>query len=141
MAEIKIEKKAPIWPWILGILIIAGLVYYFVSRDEEEVVEREDTTVITTNDVNTNASSNNEDAIASYASFVESADMDVEYTYTSDALHKLIAATRSAAEMSNVNIDADLTAATERADEITKNPQSLEHANMIKDAASTITKA
>lgn len=53
MAEIKIEKKAPIWPWILGILIIAGLVYYFVVRNDDQVREVEETTIITTNDVTT----------------------------------------------------------------------------------------
>lgn len=34
MAEIKIEKKKPIWPWILLILIILGIVAYFVYAND-----------------------------------------------------------------------------------------------------------
>ncbi len=37
MAEIKISKKAPIWPWILLVLIvIAGLFFLFFYGDAEE---------------------------------------------------------------------------------------------------------
>ncbi len=33
MAEIKIEKKKRIWPWIVAILLIFALVYYVFLRD------------------------------------------------------------------------------------------------------------
>ena len=33
MTEIKIEKKKPVWPWILLILIILGIVAYFVYAE------------------------------------------------------------------------------------------------------------
>jgi hypothetical protein len=35
MAEIKIEKKKPIWPWIVAVLLIAALIYYMYSSDSE----------------------------------------------------------------------------------------------------------
>ena len=35
MAEIKIEKKKPIWPWIVAVLIIGALVYYLFVKDHE----------------------------------------------------------------------------------------------------------
>lgn len=35
MAEIKIEKKKPVWPWIVALLLIAGIVYYVFLRDNE----------------------------------------------------------------------------------------------------------
>lgn len=35
MAEIKIEKKRPVWPWIIVILIILALVIYFVYANRE----------------------------------------------------------------------------------------------------------
>ncbi|WP_205334609.1 hypothetical protein [Flavobacterium fluviale] len=35
MAEIKIEKKKPIWPWIVALLIIGALVYYVFLKDHE----------------------------------------------------------------------------------------------------------
>ena len=40
MAEIKIEKKAPVWPWIvLTILLVAAFVYYLVATNKVEVDE------------------------------------------------------------------------------------------------------
>ncbi|WP_281232801.1 hypothetical protein [Flavobacterium gelatinilyticum] len=35
MAEIKIEKKKPIWPWIVAVLLIGALVYYVFLKDDE----------------------------------------------------------------------------------------------------------
>lgn len=35
MAEIKIEKKRPIWPWILLILVILGVIAYFVYQNQK----------------------------------------------------------------------------------------------------------
>jgi len=35
MAEIKIEKKKPIWPWIVALLLIAAVVYYVFLRNDE----------------------------------------------------------------------------------------------------------
>jgi hypothetical protein len=50
MTEIKIEKKKPVWPWILLLLGIIALVYFLFFRDREaerEVVnEVEETTTM-----------------------------------------------------------------------------------------------
>jgi len=50
MAEIKIEKKKPIWPWIVAVLIIAALLYFVFLKDNEvrseSSVEIEDTTSV-----------------------------------------------------------------------------------------------
>lgn len=35
MAEIKVEKKAPIWPWIIAAIIIGVLLYFLFFRDKE----------------------------------------------------------------------------------------------------------
>jgi hypothetical protein len=35
MAEIKIEKKKPIWPWIAVVLIIGAVIYYIYCTDHE----------------------------------------------------------------------------------------------------------
>lgn len=45
MAEIKVEKKnkAPIWPWIVGILVLLGLIWFLVEAfEEEEEIEYEE---------------------------------------------------------------------------------------------------
>lgn len=39
MAEIKIEKKKPIWPWIAIALIIGALIYYIFVQDHEAPTE------------------------------------------------------------------------------------------------------
>jgi hypothetical protein len=48
MAEIKIEKKKPVWPWIVVLLLIAAIVYFIFFRDNttrvENGVEIENTT-------------------------------------------------------------------------------------------------
>ena len=36
MAEIKIEKRKPVWPWILLILVLAAVLYYFMTNDVDE---------------------------------------------------------------------------------------------------------
>ncbi len=40
MAEIKIEKKRPVWPWILIVLIILGVVaYFYMNAPQAEMLE------------------------------------------------------------------------------------------------------
>ena len=39
MAEIKIEKKKPIWPWIAAILIITALLCFIFLSDNEAQTE------------------------------------------------------------------------------------------------------
>lgn len=35
MAEIKIKKKSPIWPWIvLSLIVVAAIAYYFLVYNE-----------------------------------------------------------------------------------------------------------
>ncbi len=57
MAEIKIEKKRPVWPWILLILGIAALIYFLVFRDEDgELIEQDDRNDIEVQDTSTHFS-------------------------------------------------------------------------------------
>ncbi|SHL74876.1 hypothetical protein [Flavobacterium saccharophilum] len=48
MAEIRIEKKKPIWPWIALVLIIGAIIYYVYFTDHEahseSTIEVENTT-------------------------------------------------------------------------------------------------
>ncbi|MBJ7880492.1 hypothetical protein [Gelidibacter salicanalis] len=36
MAEIKIEKKKPVWPWVVLILVVLGIIAYFVYADQND---------------------------------------------------------------------------------------------------------
>jgi len=45
MAEIKVEKKAPVWPWIIAAIIVGVLLYFLFFRDKEaenEAIEEVD---------------------------------------------------------------------------------------------------
>lgn len=44
MAEIKVERKnkAPIWPWIIGILVLLGIIWFLIEAFEEEEPEYEE---------------------------------------------------------------------------------------------------
>jgi uncharacterized protein YpmB len=59
MAEIKIRKKKPVWPWILLVIILAVLAFlYFygsmAENDDNEIDETDDITLIHENsNVNT----------------------------------------------------------------------------------------
>lgn len=43
MAEIRVEPKgkAPIWPWIIGILILLGLIWLLIEAFEQDDVYEE----------------------------------------------------------------------------------------------------
>ena len=99
MAEIRVEKKKPVWPWILlAILIILALLYFFVwadgnesdadEQDEDQIeqLDQYETTENTDNDYPNNAT-------AAYLSYIENAgdedSLGVDPRYTREALQKL----------------------------------------------------
>jgi len=163
MAEIKIEKKQPVWPWILLGLIILGVILYFLLSDNDRVddmddnnnTEEVDTTYQTTgtNDRNTatwpdddtnripTATANNESINTYLAHVGNTSRMGVEHEYTNNALLHLINAVDYKAQEQNVNIQTDLTAIRNDARTITQNPQATNHANHIKNAATKLATA
>lgn len=144
MAEIKIKKKAPIWPWVVGALVLALIIYLLVSSDDNiddvDDVNVDDTEQVIVQDtvVETKVET---DEIADYNRYVSDQTMDVNHEYSNTALTKLIAATRAAANELNIDVSSDLSAAETKANEITKDPTSLKHSNEIKDAAQHISSA
>ena len=151
MAEIKIEKKNTIWPWILiGLLILAALLYFFVfadnvSDDESEMSDdnMEQIVVEEDNDANKDDTAvfSDMNEISDYKTYIEDSKMGVDHEYTHGAITSLIAATRATANALSIDVDADLTEANTMADEIKKDPEDLTHANKIKDAAQIISRA
>ncbi|WP_034258684.1 hypothetical protein [Aequorivita capsosiphonis] len=146
MAEIKIKKKEPIWPWILGLLLIGAIVYFLVFADDSTDDVDDVTTTKTEQPMNQDEMDNSNDLknvseINDYNIYVSNPDMDVDHEYSSEALKRLIAATSATANELQIDIDADMSAANSLANEIKKDPESLMHANKIKDAAHKITKA
>ncbi|WP_224995648.1 hypothetical protein [Cesiribacter sp. SM1] len=154
MAEIRVEKKdnKPIWPWIIGALLLIGLIWAVAELFDSEEPEREvaaveqpvveDRTVIEEERV-----ANNQMAapVSEYITFAEqdeqSPDMGLDHEYTSQGIQKLKAALVALADehgAGNADIQQKKQDMEQAADKIQQDPTSLQHANTIKD---TFTKA
>ena len=145
MAEIEIEKKKSIWPWILvAILLILALLYFFVWADDDidDVDDMDDTTTeqVMQEEPQTNDATQMS-AVQEYSNYIDNPEMGIDHEYANGALLELIAATRSVAEKQNVNIEAELSEAKNKAEKITEDPMKLTHANKIKNSGETITRA
>ncbi len=145
MAEIKIEKKKTIWPWILlGLLILAAFLYFLFFRNDDNQTETIDNTTVVTDTSNMNSNPQaGTGAVAEYMAFVnaDTATMGLDHVFTHNALNKLIAATEATAAKQNFDIKADMDKAREDADKINKDPTDTHHADFIKDATSKISEA
>ncbi len=140
MAEIKIEKKQNIWPWIALLAGILALLYYLFIYDKGDkvIVDKEVTVIENTNEMSDNAV----DKVAEYNAFIsDGANMDVDHEYSSSALMKLIDATEEVANTLDVDIKADLDMARKNASDITEDPAKLNHADKIKSAGTAIVQA
>lgn len=118
MAEIKIEKKKPIWPWILLIIILLAVVAYFIyvnnesddfsdDMDTEEVDDMDDMNDNTLNDSVTYQDAmdfpDSTDVIIQYnESIKDSMRIGTDSTYTKTALYNLSKAVLAIASQNNV---------------------------------------
>ena len=149
MAEIGIEKKKPIWPWIILVLVILAILYFLVFADddndnmEENTTEQvEDNTLSWNNQARDNLSGNYGQAVSGYISHVgDKSRMGIDHEYTNNALLQLIGAVEAKASENNVNIDADIQQIRQAAEEITQNPEATDHADKIKDAGTKLADA
>ena len=147
MAEINVEKKknTPIWPWILGILIIGGIVWWVLAEDEKPITAYDapeagvvegaaaDNYVETEGEVNTTA------VVRDYIEFVEErfegADFNLNHSYTSEGILKL---QNALAVLAREKTDLGTTIRDEMelvegyAKEIQTNPEALRHAELIQ---------
>lgn len=143
MAEIKIEKKAPVWPWIVAALvIIALLVYFFVLRDDnnsDQPGQEEQTTEQPATEVNRG---DNGGAVAAYVQFVDAGrNMGLDHEYTNGALSRLTEAVRAKAGQLNVDVSADLQQVEQNAKQIEQDPFETSHADKIRSAADILARA
>ncbi len=134
MTEIKIEKKKPVWPWILlmlGLLFAAW--FFFFRSDKAEPVETADKTALI--DVH-----ENNNIVATYVTFINSDTntMSLDHAFTSDALTKLTDAIDAMASEVRYDVKADIAKAKQLADEIIKDPMATAHADKIRSAADVL---
>ncbi len=142
MAEIKIEKKTPIWPFLLAGLIIIGLIVYFlgVKGDKENTAP---IVVTETNDSNLIDVKEDNSKVAEYVYFIKNMNdsMTLDHTFSNIALLKLISATEAISNEVDFDVKADLDKAKDLAGQITENPNETNHADKIKKASEIITNA
>lgn len=125
MTEIKIEKKKPVWPWILlGLAIVALLIYLLYDKDEKPV----STELINVHE--------NNSTVAAFVTFInaDTNKMSLDHAYTNEALLKLTGAINAMAGETGYNVQADLDKAKEYADKITNDPFETTHADNIRKA-------
>lgn len=141
MTEIKIEKKSAVWPWILvGLILLAVILYSLFFRNSNQT---DNAAVTDTNNTANTAlidAHENNSTVTDYISFVkgDTAKMALDHAYSSEALTKLIQATRAMAGETGFDIKADLDSAESCAQQITVNPTATNHADLIKKAAMTL---
>lgn len=142
MAEIKIEKKKPIWPWILaGLLFLAIILYFFVFKDknnEELINDVSDTTSMANESL-----VENDDAVVEYINFIDgdSAKMSLDHEYSHEALNKLANATEAIAAKAGVDVKANIDEVRNLSQEITDDPAATNHSDKIGQASTIIATA
>ena len=137
MTEIKIEKKKPVWPWILLVLgLLLAAWFFFLRNDKAEPVETADKSALI--DVH-----ENNNMVASYVTFINSdtSKMSLDHAFTSEALTKLTDAVDAMATEADYDVKADIAKAKQLADEITSDPLVTTHADKISSAADVLSTA
>lgn len=158
MANIRIEKKKnnPIWPWILGLLLI-GLVAWgaFEIFDdnnpqdetvyiEEPVVEQDASQGLGMTEEPQAQTAETPAAVQEFISFANDPqhEMGLSHEYTSTGLNNLANALESvSSNVGNVEVSNSIEEIRKNAESIQKEPESLKHANMVNDAFSSATTA
>jgi hypothetical protein len=156
MAEIKIEKKKLLWPWILlGLGVIAVLIYFLTFDDyngqtnevpkTSKLIGTKETDIISerivTKETDLINVKENNNTVEAYINFVEISKnrMSLDHAYTNEALSKLIKATNAMAGEVGYDVRAYLEKVMEYAEKITKDPFNTTHADNIRKADDILT--
>lgn len=139
MAEIKIEKKKPIWPWVLiGLLILAFILYFFVFKDKNN----SQLNIAAINSTSMSINNDSNDSVFAYTNFVKGdKNMSLDHEYSHEALTKLANATEAVANKTGVDVKVDLDEVKQLSQQITANPNAVSHADDIRKASIIIASA
>ncbi|PRY85510.1 hypothetical protein [Mongoliibacter ruber] len=142
MAEIRIEKESPKWPWILLILaVVAVLIYVFAfngTDDQTDERMQQDRNEETTGDFSdTSHAAANNSVVAVYVDYIKDDpdQMGLDHDFTNEALIRLEKATNAMADEIGYDIKKDMDEARTHAVKITKDPFETTHANSIRKSA------
>lgn len=144
MAEINIEKKKnkrPIWPWIVGLLLLGGIIWAIaeIDTEREEVAAVEEP--YTEEPIVTEPQANviEEETPENFVAYVEEEEvkeqMGVDHNVTSSALVKLSDAIRDLAR-DEEQYSQQINELEQAANQIESDPQSMQHADRVSDAFS-----
>jgi hypothetical protein len=152
MADINIKKKnnnQPVWPWVLGILVIAGLIWAAVELFDTDA-QREYGPVAVDEPGRTTTDDNNGDAdvfdlgannVDDFVEFVEERDASeeasVDHEYTHDGLNKLadaIDALENDLELDDLDVNERTDLIRDNADYITEDWEDTDHSDSIRRA-------
>lgn len=146
MAEIKIEKKRTVWPWVLLALVIIALLIYFLAvpdkdDDYEQVTER--TVVESTNESDMLGVNEENPTVMAYVEWLDTnlGRMGIDHEFTHEAITELANAIKALASDIDYNVDAELDQAKEYADQIRQEPYETSHANKIRNATDMLSQA
>lgn len=151
MAEIRVEKKnRPVWPWILGVLLLAAIVWIIADDNDTEPREQigtvyeesmnETDNLRNRNDTLRNNAPGNDarGAAMAYVNFVNQNDEQIttDHEYSQQALNYLSRALNSVANQNNISIEdkQKLDELRQKANRLVENENSTQHANMLADA-------
>jgi hypothetical protein len=144
MAEIKIEQKKQIWPWLIaGVVIVALLVYFLALRDSgmnTEAVTATDS-ITSTDESDLVGINENNGIVTAYVNFVKTSNenMSLDHEYTNEALVKLIEATDAMANEVGYDVQIDIEKVREYANMIEQDSFETTHADNIRKADDLLT--
>lgn len=162
MAEIKIEKKKPVWPWVIVILILLVLIFFFWYYYDSEnssrdtlIMENDSIVQLEENDIFNNrvidsttlytgsyGTIRREESIADYLKYVDNNDRtSTNEGYYRTAFFKLITAAKREAEINNVDVTSNIASAMKNAEMLTNDPEITKTSDKIRAAAEDVSKA
>ena len=149
MAEIKIEQKKPVWPWLLvGLVIVALIVYFLVFSNKNN--NNNDLVVVTesNSDSGTNADNllgvkENNATVIAFVNFVENntSSTSLSQAYINEAFSKLNSATNAMAGEIGYDIQSDLAQVKESTTLVADEPFETSSAKNIRNATDNSTTA
>ena len=152
MAEIKIERKKPIIPWLLGLLLLlaigAGVYFaFYYSNNAEEKATEAVADEVPSNEILPEESTETNSLPTAVNDFIlfaneespyQNGEMEIHHKYTSDAIRKMSKALVAIADKKGMSDQMNIQELSKKlnadADQIQKNWKSTDHADYIKQA-------
>jgi hypothetical protein len=157
MAEIKIEKKKPVWPWILVLLIVIAAIAYYLWRSQGHDLEDDfgsDDTEVRQDETGSNYQTSEDDTthilsginsdvemVEFLSSISDSTRIGTDSDYTKNALLRLVERTRTTVARFGAGMDEPLENLKKARDRIEQDAGTAGFSKEIKSVGREITAA